>query len=110
MIRRNRSRREIEKASLRGRQTFLLAVTLLGGYLLVLLLFGDMGVFKHLRMIEVYQTLQAEEQTLLRENRKIREEIAALRTDASTIERLARERLGMIRPGEVVYRFYPSSD
>jgi len=34
----------------------------------------------------------------------------ALETDSATIERLARERYGMIRPGEVLYRIIGPSD
>lgn len=34
----------------------------------------------------------------------------SLRLDSATLERLARERFGMIRPGEILYRFAESGD
>ena len=33
-----------------------------------------------------------------------------LRGDRQTIERLAREKLGMVRPGEIVVRLHPPAD
>lgn len=42
--------------------------------------------------------LQAEREIMMKENRELREEPAA-------IERVAREELGMVKGGEVVYRF-----
>ena len=34
----------------------------------------------------------------------------SLRLDSATLERLARERFGMVRPGEILYRFAESDD
>lgn len=39
------------------------------------------------------------------ENRRAAAEIQALRSDLKTLERLAREELGLIKKGEVVYKF-----
>jgi len=39
------------------------------------------------------------------ENRKAEAEIQALRSDLKTVERIAREELGLIKKGEVVYKF-----
>jgi cell division protein FtsB len=33
-----------------------------------------------------------------------------LQVDSATLERVARERFGMIRAGEILYRFAPSAD
>jgi cell division protein FtsB len=54
------------------------------------------------RQIMVLDTriLAAEE-----EGKRLKETIHALSTDARAVERLARERLGYARPGEVVIRF-----
>ena len=37
------------------------------------------------------------------ENARLREEARLLREDADTIERVARERLGLIKPGEKLF-------
>jgi cell division protein FtsB len=34
----------------------------------------------------------------------------SLRVDSATLDRIARERFGMIRPGEILYRFAESED
>ena len=46
------------------------------------------------------EILQLEE-----ENRKATAEIQALRSDLKSVERIAREELGLIKKGEVVYKF-----
>lgn len=55
---------------------------------------------------------RADRQEEARKLRDLRQELDSLRawadsleTDAATLERLARERFGMIRDGEVLYRF-----
>ena len=65
-----------------------------------------MGVLSHRRMLLVYRDLEVERDTLTAENQQLRQEVQALRGDPDTLERLARERLGMSRRGETVYRFY----
>jgi cell division protein FtsB len=40
---------------------------------------------------------------LVEENRRMAEEIRALREDPDAIERAAREELGLIKPGEIVF-------
>ncbi len=42
------------------------------------------------------------------ENARLALRIEALRHDDETIERVAREELGLVRPGEVVFRFVPA--
>lgn len=102
----NRSREEIQRATLFQRRLCLIAFLLCGAYLLLSMLFGTMGILSHRRMLVVYRDLEAERQTLTSENQQLRQDVQALRADPATLERLARERLGMSRPGETVYRFY----
>lgn len=42
---------------------------------------------------------------LQKENEKLRERIHRLRHDDLYLEKTAREELGLVRPGEIVYRF-----
>lgn len=42
---------------------------------------------------------------LQKENEKLRERIHRLRHDNLYLEKTAREELGLVRPGEIVYRF-----
>ena len=45
---------------------------------------------------------QAEVATLDTENRKLEAEVAALKTDPKAAEKVAREKLNLVRPGDVV--------
>jgi cell division protein FtsB len=53
--------------------------------------------------------LTAERDRLLQENAAFRERIARLRSDDAFLQRLIREELGYVRPGEFIYRF-PKSE
>jgi cell division protein FtsL len=68
-------------------------------------LVGDRGL---LRLYQLHQTRAA----LIREieqvsaaNVVLAEEVRALRTDPARIEAIAREELGLVKPGETVYEF-----
>lgn len=63
--------------------------------------FGDRGVLRLLDALEEYRAVEHEVRLLREENRRLGDEIHALRTDPLVIERLAREVLGMAKPGEI---------
>ena len=52
---------------------------------------------------------EASNETLKKENEKLRFEINALKTDPLAIETLAREKLGMVHSGETIYQFVPQN-
>ena len=71
------------------------------------------GEYSLLEVRRVRENIETQEQELL----KLREEIDSLRAwadslqnDSATLERLARERFGMIREGEVLYRLAEPRD
>jgi cell division protein FtsB len=68
---------------------------------------GEYSVFE-VRRVRV-QNLELEQRLIESEraNDSLRTWVVALDTDSATIERLAREKHGMIREGEVLYRFAP---
>ena len=79
-------------------------IALIVGILYIFL--GDKGGL--IRFIELKiekNRLQNEIEQLIEENKKVREEIKALRTDKKFIERIAREELGLVKKGEIVYKF-----
>jgi cell division protein FtsB len=53
--------------------------------------------------------LAGERDRLLRENAAFRERITRLNTDDAFLQRLIRQELGYVRPGELIYRF-PKSE
>ena len=58
------------------------------------------------QIIELDQRIQQEEMV----NRELRLEIDSLKSDPKTVERLAREQLGLARPDETVIRFDVSGE
>ena len=71
--------------------------------LVVASLFGDRGMLHLIEQKQRAESLGREIEELRAENRKLAAEIVALKEDAASIERLAREQLGLARPGETVF-------
>lgn len=79
-----------------------------GGLLALLVLvavFGDRGLLDLWRLRRELEALHREVQALEAENERLARAIEQLRHDPGSIERLAREELGLVRPGERVLRF-----
>jgi cell division protein FtsB len=64
-------------------------------------LFGKGGYFELRRIESQNQELIERIEQLREENKKILSEIKALKTDPKTIEKIAREELGLVKPGEI---------
>lgn len=69
------------------------------------LLVGEMGVVKYYRMSAHASDLRSEIDHLKKDNARLSKEVSALKTDSAYIERLARDKIGLARPGEVVYYY-----
>lgn len=54
--------------------------------------------------------LQQELEQINEENRQTAREIETLRSDTKAIERIAREELGLVKKGEIVYKFITLRD
>lgn len=71
--------------------------------LLVGSFFGDHGVLQLLSQQERAEALAQDLEALRQENRRLAGEIRALKADPRAVERLAREQLGLAKPGETVF-------
>lgn len=84
----------------------------LGSLILLLLLVtivGERGALHLWRLHGEKAHLDEQNFQLQRSNEELRQRIARIRNDNRYLEKLAREELNLVRPGEVVYRF-PKSD
>jgi cell division protein FtsB len=70
-------------------------------------LFGERGLSERTRAIHAYEQATRDLSALRNENAGLREQVRRLRSDPETIELVVREELGLIRPGEVLFRFTP---
>jgi cell division protein FtsB len=98
------SRSRSPSGSIRQRVA-LAGVALVCATTIAALLFGSRGLL-HLRALKgeervINQRIAAR----LLENQRLRDQLRRLRSDDRTLERLAREQLGLVRPGEIVVRF-----
>jgi cell division protein FtsB len=82
------------------------ALNILLGFATVVLLVdglvGDRGLVASTRARQQAEELSASVEKLRHENRSLRESARRLREDRTTIEAVARQELGLIRPGEVL--------
>ena len=67
--------------------------------------FGNRGLVDNYKMREKLQDLQRANQDISDANGELKRSIMLLRSDPATIERIARDELGMVKPGDFVYRF-----
>ena len=64
---------------------------------------GEKGLIESVRARRQYREVAASLDSLRRENGRLRDTVRRLRDDPAAIESLAREQLGLIRPGEVLF-------
>jgi cell division protein FtsB len=74
-------------------------------YFLASFILGEMGVVKYYRMKAQYTALTGEIAKLKRDNAKLAKDVHALRSDPAYLERIARDKLGLARQGEMVYYY-----
>ena len=68
-------------------------------------IFGERGLLHLWRLRGEKRELEERNFLLQKENELLRERIYRLRHDNLYLEQIAREELGLVRPGEIVYRF-----
>jgi cell division protein FtsB len=66
--------------------------------------YGGAGLGRLRRLTVELAELKARNQVTSAENARLRAEVHALRHDLGAVERVAREELGLVRPGEVVFQ------
>ncbi len=72
--------------------------------LLVILTFGNRGVLKRLELESEVSSLHRGLYRDRATSDSLKMEIARIKADTTAVERLARERYGMVRPGETIYK------
>jgi cell division protein FtsB len=71
--------------------------------------FGTHGLLAMRRSHKEAERIQHEINQVNEENRQLEERVKALKTDPQTIERIAREEMGLARPGEYIFKVQPGS-
>lgn len=73
------------------------------GVLLIDALVGEKGLLEGLRAREAYRQAETSLDALKRQNATLMEEVRRLNESQAAIEGLAREELGLIKPGETMF-------
>ena len=80
----------------------------LAGFVLVmgfLIAFGNRGLVDNYMMHERLETFRKANQDIARENNELKKTIGLLRNKLPYVEMVARNELGMVKKGDLVYRF-----
>jgi len=81
---------------------FLLFLALFGVAMIAVSLFGDQGLLAYRSLSAQAWQLRQDVANLENRQEDLARQIRALRSDRAAIEKLAREKLGLVRPGETV--------
>ncbi|MDA8099428.1 MAG: septum formation initiator family protein [Nitrospiraceae bacterium] len=87
------------------KRLLVLALVLGGLAMLWSMVMGEMGAVKYARMRSQEHALHDEIGRLKQDNLRLLQEVKSLKYDAAYIERIARDRIGLARPGEIVYYY-----
>lgn len=85
------------------RRTVHLLLVFVTVVLVVDALVGDKGLMASMRARRQYTEVATALDALVRENARLREESRRLKEDPAAIEVVARQELGLIRPGEILF-------
>src|SRR5215472_1883925 len=88
-----------------------MSIFLLAGLLLLVMqdIFGTHGVLAMRRAQKQAAQVKQEIQQLDNENQQLQDKVKSLKSDPQAIERIAREEMGLARPGEYIFKLSPKS-
>ncbi len=72
--------------------------------LIMMAVFHENGILNAYRLEQEQLKVKYENENLQVRNEKLRLEVTALKSDSYEIEKIAREKLNLIKPGDQVYR------
>ena len=107
-MKRSNQRREALAASRKRRwRVYLIGTGLLLSYFTYSFFFDTMGFMKYLSMKRTQTQIAEDIKDIQEKNARLRKDIDAVKHDPTTLERLARERLGLVRKDETIFLFVP---
>ena len=87
------------------RKKYLLWVGLSVAGMILFAVFGGRGIMQIYQLKEERNRIQESNARLQEDNRKLAEKISRLRNSKEEVEKVAREELGLVKKGEIVYQF-----
>ena len=109
-LKRHSPPRTVRRQSTDTQRQFIRGVLLLIGVtLLIIFIFGDHGIFQLYKLKREREEVQTHITLLRKEREQLKSEKARLENDLDYIEKLARERFRMAKPGEKVFKVIPKN-
>ena len=84
---------------------YLFCLTLFVSGMLLFAIFGSRGLVQIYKLKEERHLIQVKNVRLQEENRKLAEQVKKLKQGKEEVEKVAREELGLVKKGEIVYQF-----
>lgn len=93
-------------AELRKRQIIFYTVTLLSIlYVIIAILFSDMGIIRYLELHKTKTHLEAQIRNIEEDNAKLRAQLKEMQEDTFIKEKHARENYGLAKPDELIFQY-----
>lgn len=101
----NQLRRQVASEVKKRRLIFITVFMLSFFYLLISLIFGDMGLLKYKELYKTKTRLEAQIKEIESGNEQLRSQIKSVKEDPYTKEKHAREDYGLAKPGEIIIQY-----
>ncbi len=98
-------KKELSEANKKRLKILLLVSLSFFIFIVIAAIIRDDGIIKVYHLNKKVELLKNNISKLKKENEKLNTEVYALKNDSSYIEKIAREDLGLVKPGEVVFEF-----
>jgi len=99
----NRLRRQVREEKKRQLYTINVALIFILIYIILNLIFWDMGFLRYRKLLKTYDTLYADVKALKDENAQLRNAIESFQRNDFLMERHAREDFGLAKPDEYIF-------
>lgn len=104
-MRRYALKTQLLKERKRKNRIFFIIFLFIVAFLFYSFFLADMGYLKYLELKHNEKKLIREIKEISAENELLKKEIELLKKDPSYLEKYAREKFGLVKPGEMVFQF-----
>lgn len=101
----NLLRKQVASEVRKKRLIFYTVTLLIFFYLLISMIFGDMGLLKYRELYRTKNRLETQINEIDYENRQLRAQMKSLKEDPYLAEKHAREDLGLAKPDEYIFQY-----
>jgi cell division protein FtsB len=93
-------------SELKKRRLIFFTLTLLSIlYLIINVLFGDMGLIRYVELRKTKASLEAQVKEIEQDNKKLRSQLKSIKEDPFMKEQHAREDYGLAKPDELIFQY-----